>query len=212
MVTDTPALGVVIPPAPPWYTARARVIWAGAIWAAEAWSVGTVATAGAKAGEVVMGGAGLSMNVVVEVVLALPSEPAADSEDMGMLTSVPVWPLVIDNGSWMRSGWPPAIKLPPLAVFSTSVPMGLCVVMPVARLEPAFEVVLISWRMEACETMALGEATWARPETGASMAGLAGGRQEKCFTEMLCSFTLVLVLKSQVKTRSRPRYPALLKD
>lgn len=27
VVTETPAFGVVIPPAPPWYTARAREIW-----------------------------------------------------------------------------------------------------------------------------------------------------------------------------------------
>lgn len=38
MVTDIPALGVLIPPVPPWYTARARVIWAGDM-AGESWVV-----------------------------------------------------------------------------------------------------------------------------------------------------------------------------
>ena len=57
----------------------------------EAWSAETVAAAGAEAAVVVMMGAGLSMNVVVEaVVLALLSEPAADKEETGKLTSVPV--------------------------------------------------------------------------------------------------------------------------
>lgn len=90
----------------------------------EAWSAGTVATAGAEAGEVVIAGAGLSIKVAVEVVvLDLPSELAADKEETGMLTSVPAWPLAIDKGSWMRSGWPAAIRLLPEAVFSSRVPV-----------------------------------------------------------------------------------------
>jgi len=94
------------------------------MWPAAAWSAGTVATA--PAAKVVMAGAGLRINVaVVVVVLALPSEPPAESVETGKLTRVPPWPVVIDNGSWMRSGWPPAIKLFPLAVFSSSVPVGL---------------------------------------------------------------------------------------
>lgn len=119
-------MGVVIPPAPPWYTARAREIWAGDIWPVEAWSAGTVAAAGAEAGAVVMAGAGLSIKVAVEAaVLALFSELAADKEETGMLTSVPAWPLAIDKGSWMRSGWPVATTLLPVAVFSSRVPVGL---------------------------------------------------------------------------------------
>lgn len=149
-------MGVVIPPAPPWYTARAREIWAGDIWAVEACSAETVATAGAETAAVVMGGAALRIKVAVEaVVLALVSELAADNEETGMLTSVPAWPLVIDKGSWMRSGWPVAIMLLPGAVFSSRVPVGLCVVMPVAKVVPALEVEVISWRIGACVTMAV---------------------------------------------------------
>ena len=126
MVTDTPALGVVIPPAPPWYTARASEIWVEDIWPVEAWSAGTVATAGPEAAEVVVAGAGLSIKVAVgAVVLALLSELAADKEETGMLTSVPAWPLAIDRGSWMSSGCPAAIMLLPEAVFSSRVPVGL---------------------------------------------------------------------------------------
>lgn len=123
MVTDTPALGVVIPPAPPWYTARAREIWPEDIWPLEPWRAGTVAAAGAEAVTVVVAGAGLRINVAVEaVVLALLSELAADKEETGMLTSVPAWPFT-DKGSWMRSGWPVATMLLPGAVFSRSVPV-----------------------------------------------------------------------------------------
>lgn len=62
------------------------------------------------------------MKVVVEgVVLALVSEVAADKEETGKLTSVPVWPLT-DSGSWITRGWPAATMLLPGAVFSTSVP------------------------------------------------------------------------------------------
>lgn len=85
-----------------------------------------MATAGAEADEVVVAGAGLSIKVVVEaVVLALVSELAADKEETGMLTSVPGWPLAIDKGSWIRSGWPAATMLLPGAVFSSRVPVGL---------------------------------------------------------------------------------------
>lgn len=55
----------------------------------EDWSVGTVADG--KAEEVVVAGAGLSINVVVgAVVLALLREVTAEREETGMLTSVPV--------------------------------------------------------------------------------------------------------------------------
>lgn len=36
--------------------------------------------------------------------------------------------------------------------------------MPVAKLEPALEVVVISWRMGACETMVVEVGVWTRPE------------------------------------------------
>lgn len=109
-----------------------------------------MAAAGAEAGAVVVIGAGLSIKVVVEaVVLALFSELAADKEETGMLTSVPAWPFT-DKGSWMRRGWPVATMLLPVAVFSSSVPVGLCVVMPVARVEAALELELINWRIGAC--------------------------------------------------------------
>lgn len=50
--------------------------------------------------------AGFSMNVVVEVVVfALLRELTPEKED-GRLTSVPVCPLVTDNGSWMSSCCP----------------------------------------------------------------------------------------------------------
>lgn len=92
----------------------------------EACSAGTVATTGVEAAAVVVTGAGLRIKVVVEaVVLALLSELAADKEETGMLTSVPAWPLAIDKGSWIRSGWPVAIMLLPGAVFSSRVPVGL---------------------------------------------------------------------------------------
>lgn len=85
-----------------------------------------MAAAGAETGAVVVVGAGLSIKVAVEaVVLALLSELAADKEDTGMLTSVPAWPLAIDKGSWMRSGWPVATMPLPVAVFSNKVPWGL---------------------------------------------------------------------------------------
>lgn len=125
MVTDTPALGVVIPPAPPWYTARAREIWVDDIWPVEACIAGAVAAAGTETGAVVMAGAGLSMKVAVEVVLTLLSELAADKDETGMLTSVPAWPLAIDKGSWISSGWPVVIMLLPEAVFRSRVPVGL---------------------------------------------------------------------------------------
>lgn len=43
----------------------------------------------------------------------------------------------------------------PEAVFSSRVPVGLFVVMPVANVEGALEVEEISWRMGACVTMAV---------------------------------------------------------
>lgn len=85
-----------------------------------------MAEPGAEAGAVVIAGAGLRIKVVVEaVVLALLSELAVDKDETGMLTSVPAWPLVIDKGSWMSSGWPVVIMLLPGAVFSSRVPVGL---------------------------------------------------------------------------------------
>lgn len=85
-----------------------------------------MAAAGTEAGAVVMAGAGFSIKVVVEaVVFALLSELAVDKEETGMLTSVPAWPLVIDKGNWMSSGWPVVIMLLPGAVFSSRVPVGL---------------------------------------------------------------------------------------
>lgn len=122
----------------------------------EACRAGTVAAAGAEAAAVVVAAAGLSIKVAVDaVVLALLRELAADKDDTGMLTSVPVWPLVMDKGSWIRSGCPVATMPLPGAVFSSRVPVGLWVVMPVARVEAAFEVDVISWRMGACGTMAV---------------------------------------------------------
>lgn len=58
------------------------------------------ADTGAETGAVVVVEAGLSIKVVVEaVVLALLRELAADSEETGMLTSVPAWPLAIEIGN-----------------------------------------------------------------------------------------------------------------
>lgn len=144
----------------------------------EAWNEGTVATVGPEAEEVVIAEAGLSIKVVVVVVvLALLWDVAADREETGMLTSIPPWPLVIDKGSWMRSGWPAAIMLLPLGVFS-SVPVELWVVMPPVRVEPALEVVVISWRMGACETMAVEVGVWIRPVVEASRNGFAVNRKK----------------------------------
>lgn len=114
-----------------------------------------MAVVGAEAGAVVVAFAGLRMKVVVEaVVLALLREVAADREETGMFTTVPGWPLT-DTGSWMRSGWPAVIMLLPGAVFSSRVPVGLCVLMPAARLVAALDVEVMSWRMGVCETTAL---------------------------------------------------------
>lgn len=117
-----------------------------------------------------MAGAGLSIKVAVVVVLDLFSVLAADKEETGMLTSVPGWPLAIDKGSWMSSGWPVAIMLLPGAVFSSRVPVGLCVVMPVAKVEAALAVEVISWRMGACVTMAVEVGTWTAAEVVACRA------------------------------------------
>lgn len=194
MVTDTPALGVVIPPAPPWYTARAREIWVEDICAVEGWRAGTVATAGAQIGAVVVAAAGLSIKAVGAVVLALLSELAADREETGMLTSVPAWPFT-DKGSWMRSGWPVAIMLLPGAVFSSKVPVGLWVVMPVAKLEAALEEEVISWRMGACETMVV--------EVGVGAGAAAGaGRAAGVGTAVLDRETVVGVCFTSMEVRT----------
>lgn len=105
---------------------------------------------GAEAVAVVVIGAGLSIKVaVVVLVLVLQREVAADKET-GMLTKVPVWPLVMDKGSWMRRGWPEVIMPLPGAVFSSKVPVGAWLVMPVAKLGAALAVVAISWRIGPC--------------------------------------------------------------
>lgn len=62
--------------------------------------------------------------VVVGVVLDLVRVLAADKDETGKLTSVPVWPFM-DRGSWMTSGWPGAIMLVPEVVFSRRVPVWL---------------------------------------------------------------------------------------
>lgn len=136
-----------MPPAPPWYTARASEIWAGDM--CEAWRAGIGTEE--EATEVVQEGAGLRMNVAVGVVhLALLREVTAEKVETGMLTSVPGCPLVIDKGTWMRSGGPWE------AVFNSRwVPVGLWVVMPVPRDEATLEAEVISWRMGACCTMAV---------------------------------------------------------
>lgn len=69
--------------------------------------------------------AGLSINVVGVVVLALLREVAEDKDETGMLTSVPAWPLATDKGSWNSRGWPEAIMLVPGAVFRSRVAVGL---------------------------------------------------------------------------------------
>lgn len=80
---------------------------------------------GAGTGADVTAEAGLIIKAVVDdVVLALLRELAAEKEDTGMLTSVPVWPLATDKGSWMSRGWPVAIMLLPGAVFNSKVPVG----------------------------------------------------------------------------------------
>lgn len=78
-----------------------------------------MAAAGAEAGAVVMAEAGLSIKVAVDDVVLALSELAADKEETGILTSVPAYPLAIDKGSWMSSGWPVVIMLLPEAVFSS---------------------------------------------------------------------------------------------
>lgn len=66
-------------------------------------------------------GADLRIKVVGAVVFALFKEVAAFKEETGMLTSVPVWPFVMDKGNWMSRGWPVAI----MPFFNTSVLVGL---------------------------------------------------------------------------------------
>lgn len=111
--------------------------------------------------------AGLSMKVAVAaVVLALLSELTADKLDTGMLTRVPAGPLGMDKGSWMSSGCPEATMPLPGAVFSSRVPVGLWLVMPVARVDAALEEEVISWRIGVCVTMAV--------EVGAEAVAAAG--------------------------------------
>lgn len=90
VATETPALGVVIAPAPPWYTARAREIWEVGTGAAEAWRAGTVAAVKVLGTTEEDVGADLRIKVVGAVVFALFKEVAAFKEETGMLTSVPV--------------------------------------------------------------------------------------------------------------------------
>lgn len=54
----------------------------------------------------------------------------------------------------------------PGAVFSSRVPVGLWLVMPVAKVDAALAVEVISWRMGVCVTMAV--------EAGAGAAAAAG--------------------------------------
>lgn len=54
----------------------------------------------------------------------------------------------------------------PVAVFSSRVPVGLWLVMPVAKVDAALEVEVISWRIGVCATMAV--------EVGAEVAAAAG--------------------------------------
>lgn len=65
----------------------------------------------------------------------------------------------------MRSGCPAVIIPLPGAVFNSSVPVELCVVMAVVKLETALEVEAISWRMGVWGTNAVDV------ETGAEMEG-----------------------------------------
>lgn len=83
---------------------------------------GSVATVEIGAAAVFVEGGDLIIKVVVAgVVLDLVSVLAADKEDIGKLTSVPVWPFM-DRGSWMTSGWPAVIMPVPGVVFSRRVP------------------------------------------------------------------------------------------
>lgn len=58
----------------------------------------------------------------------------------------------------------------PGAVFSSRVPVGLWLVMPVAKVDAAFEVEVISWRIGVCVTMAVEVGA----EVGAEAAAAAG--------------------------------------
>lgn len=168
VLTDTPALGVHIPPLPPWKMARATDIWLVEPWRAE-----TVVVTGAET--VVTAEAGLIRKAVVDdVVLALLSELAAEKEDTGMLTNVPVWPLATDNGSWISRGWPVVIMLLPGAVFNNKVPVGFWEVRAVGRGEAAFEVEVMSWRTGAWITIAVEVGTGTGAGAGVEAGAWAG--------------------------------------
>lgn len=187
VLTDTPALGVHMPPLPPWKTARATDIWLLEPWRAE-----IVVVTGAEIGAEVTAEAGLIIKAVVDVVvLALLSELAAEKEDTGMLTNVPAWPLATDNGSWMSRGWPVVIMLPPGAVFNNNVPVGFWELKAVGRGETAFEVEVMSWRTGACITIAVevGTGTGTGAGAGACVGTGAGtGRAEAEGATTLGSF------------------------
>lgn len=69
----------------------------------------------------------------------------------------------------------------PEAVFNSRVPVGLCVVMPVVKVEGALEVEGISWRMGACVTMAVEVGGGTGAVVGAGRAAWTGftGKYEK---------------------------------
>jgi len=72
--------------------------------------------------------------------------------------------------------------------------------MPVAKLEPALDVVVISWRMGACDTMAEAVGVWARLEIGTDRDGFTEGERRRNVSEcdILCS-----PLLPSAETRSR---------
>lgn len=63
----------------------------------------------------------------------------------------------------------------PVAVFSSRVPVGLWLVMPVAKVDAAFDVEVISWRIGVCVTMAAeveaGTGVGAEDATAAAAGG-----------------------------------------
>lgn len=62
----------------------------------------------------------------------------------------------------------------PGAVFSSRVPVGLWLVMLVAKVDAALAVEVISWRMGVCVTMAVETGTAAAAAAGAGRAGWIG--------------------------------------
>lgn len=62
----------------------------------------------------------------------------------------------------------------PGAVFSSRVPVGLWLVMLVAKVDAALAVEVISWRMGVCVTMAVETGTGAAAAAGAGRAGWIG--------------------------------------